>query len=116
MPIEIKRVYDAVQPSDGFRVLVDRQWPRGLAKADAEFELWLKDAAPSADLRRWFGHQPAKWPEFRERYFAELKPHRELLEPLVARAKRGRVTLLYAARETRYNNAAALKAYLEGLL
>ena len=112
MPTQIrtKRVYDPPAPDDGRRVLVDRLWPRGLKKADAKIDLWLKEAAPSAELRRWFGHDPARWEEFRGRYSAELGDNRAVLAPLLD--ARGRVTLLFAAHDPEHNNAVALAAWL----
>lgn len=112
--IKTKRVYDRPSRQDGLRVLVDRLWPRGMKKEDAKVDLWLKEVAPSDGLRKWYGHDPEKWPEFRRRYFREL----DRKEEEVSRLREGRhgrnVTLLYSAREERYNNAAALKEYLEG--
>ena len=110
MSIAIKRVYELRSRDDGYRVLVDRIWPRGVAKEEAAIDLWLKEAAPSHALRRWFGHDPARWTAFRARYSQELSECHESLAPL---ARRGRVTLLYASKEERFNNAVALKAYLE---
>ncbi len=113
MDIHIKRVYEEPDDADGLRVLVDRLWPRGIAKEKAKIDVWLKDLAPSNELRTWYGHDPVKWPEFRFRYFAELDgnpgPVRELLEHIRA----GTVTLVYSSREQRLNNALALKEYLE---
>lgn len=113
MPLAIKRVHAAPSRSDGRRVLVDGLWPRGVSKEKAAVHEWLREVAPSAELRRWFGHDPERWAEFRRRYARELAGHEEALAPLVARARRGRVTLVYGAREERFNNAAALKAWLE---
>jgi uncharacterized protein YeaO (DUF488 family) len=113
MAIRIKRVYEEADCTDGFRVLVDRLWPRGLAKTDARIDLWVKQAAPSAELRKWFAHDPAKWQEFRRRYFAELDARPEDLASLHDAARHCTVTLLYAARDTLHNHALALKAYLE---
>lgn len=112
LAIETKRIYETPSQTDGYRVLVDRIWPRGLAKDKAMIDEWLKVIAPSAELRRWFGHDAARWAEFRSRYSDELRDHHEMLRPLVARALRGRVTLLFATREERFNNAVALRAYL----
>jgi uncharacterized protein YeaO (DUF488 family) len=112
--ITTKRVYAPVAASDGYRVLVDRLWPRGLAKEDAKVDEWLKEIAPSAGLRKWFGHDPARWPEFVERYERELaapQPQAHL-ERLRGLARRSAVTLLYAAREERYNNAMLLAEML----
>jgi uncharacterized protein YeaO (DUF488 family) len=112
----VKRVYDPPSDDDGVRVLVDRLWPRGLTKAKAAVDLWLKDLAPSVGLRRWFNHDPAKWPEFRERYAAELDRKTPAVSALVGAVRRGRVTLVFGARDPRHNNAVALYAYLRGLL
>jgi uncharacterized protein YeaO (DUF488 family) len=109
----IKRVYEPRSRADGYRILVDGLWPRGVTKGKAAIDLWLKEIAPSKTLRRWFAHEPDRWPEFCARYFRELDARNELLAPLVERARRGRVTLVYGAREDRFNNAAALKEYLE---
>ncbi len=113
MSLAIKRVYDPVSPEDGYRILVDRLWPQGLSKERAAVDLWLKTIAPSTELRQWFGHEPAKWPEFRKKYFAELATHTEELAQIRSEAKRRHVTLVYAARDTEYNDAVALLAYLE---
>ena len=106
-----KRVYEPPSPADGTRVLVDRLWPRGLKKTEAAIDLWLKEVAPSVELRRWFGHDPARWDEFRHRYAAELDGNLPALQPLLA--ARGRVTLLFAAHDPEHNNAVALAAWLE---
>ena len=92
---------------------MDRIWPRGLSKRDAAIDLWLKDVAPTPELRKWFGHEESKWPEFRERYFAELRGRHQALKPILARARGARVTLVYAARDERFNNAVALRTYIE---
>ena len=113
MSIAIKRAYELCSRDDGYRVLVDRIWPRGVAKEEAAIDLWLKEVAPSVALRRWFSHDPAKWAPFRERYSRELSDRHHLLMPLARRARRGRVTLVYASKKERFNNAAALKGYLE---
>jgi len=110
--ITVKRVYDPPAPEDGTRFLVERLWPRGMKKAALRMEAWLKDVAPSAALRRWFGHDPAKWDAFRHRYVAELHDKPEALQPLVEAAQRGNVTLLYSARDTVHNNAVVLRCYL----
>ena len=114
--IRIKRVYEDANPQDGERFLVERLWPRGMRKEDLRFDNWLKDVAPSSDLRRWFGHDPAKWEEFRRRYFAELDDQPATWRPLLVAAHTGNVSLLYSARDTEHNNARALKEYLEGQL
>ena len=108
--IRIKRVYEPPAKEDGMRVLVDRLWPRGLKKADAAIALWLKQAAPSTELRRWFGHDPARWDEFRQRYAAELDDNMAAVAPLLER--RGTVTLLFSAHDAEHNNAVALAAWL----
>ncbi len=111
--IKVKRVYDPPDSSDGVRFLVDRLWPRGFTRDALQMADWLKEAAPEDALRRWFNHDPAKREEFQRRYFAYLDGKPEVLQPILDAARRGDVTLLYAARDTQYNNALALKAYLE---
>jgi uncharacterized protein YeaO (DUF488 family) len=111
--VKTKRVYDAASKADGLRVLIDRLWPRGLKKEKAGIDLWLKDIAPSSELRKWFGHDPARWEEFVRRYSWELDNNGRSIAVLAARARRGPVTLLYAARDEEYNNGLALKAYLD---
>ncbi len=113
MSISLKRAYETPSRSDGCRILVERLWPRGLSKQDAKMDLWPKDAAPSTELRRWFNHDPDKWVEFKRRYFKELRDRRESLEPIIERVQAGRVTFVFASRETRFNNAVALKEYVE---
>ena len=111
---KIKRVYDTPSKDDGFRVLVDRIWPRGLSKETARIDLWLREIAPSAGLRKWFGHDPAKWPTFKTRYEKELDSKSALIEELLTLEKNyGIVTLVYGARDTEHNNAVVLKEYLE---
>ena len=110
--IKIKRVYDASTPADGRRFLVERLWPRGIRKADLPLHGWLKDVAPSTELRRWFAHDPRKWSEFRRRYGLELRRKASYLEPLVAAARRGPTTLVYSARDTEHNAAVVLRDYL----
>lgn len=112
--IRVKRIYDPPASDDGFRVLVDRIWPRGMKKAEAALDLWLKDVAPSTELRRWFGHDPAKWAEFRRRYQAELDQQPDAMALLKEKVRRSTVTLLYAAKDPDHNNAVALKCLLEG--
>ncbi len=112
MSISLKRVYETPAPSDGCRILVERLWPRGLSKQDARIDLWPKEAAPSTELRRWFNHEPDKWTEFKRRYFKELRARRPL-EPILERVRAGRVTFVFASREPRFNNAVALKEYVE---
>ncbi|MEO8157511.1 MAG: DUF488 family protein [Betaproteobacteria bacterium] len=113
MEISIKRVYAPVLPQDGYRILVDRLWPRGLAKASAHVDLWMKDIGPSDALRRWFDHDPKRWQSFRARYFRELDSYGgELVATVLLYAQAGRVTLLYAVRDERHNQALALNDYL----
>lgn len=109
--VKLKRVYLPPDPDDGMRVLVDRMWPRGLTKAEAAIDVWLKEAAPSADLRKWFGHRPERWPEFRRRYMSELKDN-PAVGQLQDLARRGDLTLLYAAKDEAHNNAVALADHL----
>jgi uncharacterized protein YeaO (DUF488 family) len=113
MPIGLKRAWDPPAESDGYRVLVDRVWPRGITKQALRLDAWLKELAPSTALRKWFGHDPARWEEFRERYFRELDGQGPALEQLARRAAEGQVTLVFAARDSERNNAVALKDYLE---
>lgn len=111
--IQVKRAYEVTGAESGAQFLVDRIWPRGMKKEDLHLTGWLKDVAPSDNLRRWFGHDPAKWEEFQRRYFVELDPNREALRPLLEAARRRNITLLHGARDTEHNNAVALKRYLE---
>ena len=114
MKIRTKRVYDPPAVADGRRILIDRLWARGLSKTKARIDYWAKDIAPSTALRKWYGHDPDKWKEFRKRYFAELDANPGGLAALRAHLGRGTVTLLFSSRETRLNNASALREYLEG--
>ena len=111
--IRLKRTYDPPGPRDGQRILVERLWPRGLSKSAASLSLWLKEVAPSAALRKWFGHDPAKWKMFQKRYWQELREQPEAVAELRRRAKRGVVTLVYAARDENRNGALALKQFIE---
>ena len=113
--IQVKRAYDPPDPHDGDRFLVDRLWPRGLKKEALRLDSWLRDVAPSDELRHWFGHDPARWDEFQHRYVAELDGKPSAWQPILAAARRGPVTLLYSARDAEHNNAIALKTYLEGI-
>lgn len=113
--IKLKRVYDPPAKEDGFRVLVDRVWPRGVKKGELALDLWLKEVAPSGQLRKWFGHDPAKWPEFRKRYEAELKEKEDDLRFLKEKSDQGILTLVFSAKDIEHNNAVALKKYLESL-
>ncbi|MBL8147476.1 MAG: DUF488 family protein [Anaerolineae bacterium] len=111
--IKVKRIYDPPEASDGARILVDRLWPRGRKRESLALTDWIRNIAPSDDLRHWFNHDPAKWDEFQRRYFADLDTKTTELQPLLKAAQQGDVTLLYAARETEHNNAVALKEYLD---
>ena len=111
--IRIKRIYEEPSADDGLRVLVDRLWPRGISKARAQVDRWEKDISPTTELRHWFGHDPAKWEEFLQRYRAELEDKKELLSQLHEEADERTVTLLYAAKDEEHNNAVALKRYIE---
>jgi uncharacterized protein YeaO (DUF488 family) len=113
--IKIKRVYDERARGDGERILVDRLWPRGLSKRAAAIDEWIKDVAPSHELRKWFGHDPARWPEFRRRYRAELEGQRDVLGAIARKAKGRTITLLFAARDTEHNDAVVLKDAIERL-
>ncbi len=110
--IRIKRIYNAPSKDDGYRVMVDRLWPRGINKEKAGIDIWLKDAAPSDELRKWFNHEPQKWGDFKKRYFAELEHKQGILGPIFEKREEG-VTLLYSAKDQQYNNAVALKEYLK---
>ena len=112
MPIQLKRIYAEPSPSDGKRILVDRLWPRGLSKEKAQVDLWLKEVAPSNELRKWFSHDPEKWPEFKKRYRAELKQNPDAINELKA-ASKGNTTLLYGARDTEHNEAVVLQELLQ---
>lgn len=112
MTATIKRVYDTPAKSDGYRVLVDRLWPRGVSKERAKLDLWLKEIAPSTELRKWFGHDPKKWPEFQKRYRAELRANKEVVTQLKKLATKRRVTLLFGARDVDHNEAAVLRDYI----
>lgn len=111
--LSTKRIYEAPKVNDGVRYLVERFWPRGTKKENLKMNSWLKDVAPSHELRRWFGHDPAKWDEFQRRYRAELDVNPSAWKLLLEEARQGNVTLLYSARDTEHNNAIVLKAYLE---
>ena len=115
MTILLKRAYEPVESSDGFRILVDRLWPRGISKSSAHIDLWLKEIAPSTALRKWFGHDPLKWVEFRDQYFLELRRNPEIVEQLTEYLRRGVVTLIYGAKDKEHSHAVVLKEYLESL-
>jgi uncharacterized protein YeaO (DUF488 family) len=113
MVIKLKRAYEVPESDDGYRILVDRLWPRGVSKDSARIDLWLKGIAPSAVLRKWFGHDPLKWSEFRDRYFHELDKNPEVVEQLKEHVRHSMVTLVYGAKDQEHNHAVALKEYLE---
>ncbi len=113
MPIDVKRAYQAPSSNDGYRVLVDRVWPRGITKDVLQLDAWLKDVAPSTKLRKWFGHVPEKWDRFKQRYFQELEQEPEGLATLLEQARDGHVTLVFGAKDEEHNNAVALKEFLE---
>lgn len=115
MSIQLKRVYDEVAQDDGHRVLVDRVWPRGIGKGEAGIDVWLKQIAPSASLRKWFHKDPCRWGGFRRRYLSELKEHRALLRSLARRARKERVTLVFGSRDREHNNAVVVKQYMHML-
>ena len=106
--IKMKRVYDSVSPEDGKRILIDRLWPRGIRREDVKVDEWLKDIAPSNELRKWFSHDPSKWQEFKKRYKKELEKKPEIIERIRTEARRETLTLLFSARDTDHNNAKAL--------
>jgi uncharacterized protein YeaO (DUF488 family) len=112
MAVRLKRAYDPPEQGDGYRVLIDRLWPRGVTKEDAKLDEWARELAPSSDLRRWFGHDPARFDEFRRRYRDELLDHEDKLDELRQRARRGALTLVYAARDTEHNDAVVVAELL----
>jgi uncharacterized protein YeaO (DUF488 family) len=112
MSIETKRAYEPASPDDGYRVLIDRLWPRGVSKADARIDEWVHALAPSDQLRRWYGHRPERFDDFRSRYIDELRQHVDEVSELQRRARRGNVTLVYAARDSEHSNAAVLAPIL----
>ena len=111
--IKIKRIYDPVSPDDGKRILVDRLWPRGMKKEEARLDEWLKEIAPSNELRKWYSHDPAKWPEFKKRYKKELAEESDLIKRIREEGKKKTITLLFSTKELDLNNAVALKEILE---
>jgi uncharacterized protein YeaO (DUF488 family) len=113
--IKLKRAYEKPSADDGFRVLVERLWPRGMSKDKAQLDLWLKDVAPSQELRQWYGHDVAKWIEFQKRYRAELRKERDRLELLLEKSASGTVTLIYAAHDQEHNSALVLKEFLDSM-
>ena len=113
--IRVKRVYEEPEESDGRRILVDRLWARGLSKEKAKVDVWVKEIAPSTDLRRWYGHDPSKWTEFKSRYAAELETNPGQVEEILGEIQAGIVTFLYSSKEEQLNNAVALKEYIESI-
>lgn len=113
--VRIKRIYEPSAPGDGKRILIDRLWPRGIRKEDARIDEWMREIAPSTELRKWFSHDPAKWPEFKMRYKKELENMSDLLERLKGESRKGTITLLFAAKDTEHVNAAVLKEVIEQL-
>ena len=116
MKLEIKRVYIQPTKDDGQRILVDRLWPRGISKEKAQIDVWLKDIAPSNELRKWFAHDPGKWNEFKEKYFKELKSNPEAIKTLSGQLNKNKVTLVFSAKEEKFNNAVALKEFIENYI
>ena len=114
--IRTKRVYEQPDEADGYRILVDRLWARGLSKNKAKVDFWIKEIAPSTELRRWYGHDPDKWTEFKSRYAAELDANPGEVEILLEEIQAGIVTFLYSSKEEQLNNAVALKEYIEAIL
>lgn len=112
--IKLKRAYDSAGLSDGTRILIDRLWPRGVRKADASIDLWARDIAPSTALRKWFGHNPARWHQFRRRYADEIHRNRDRLRELRSLAEKGRITLVFAAHDEAHNDAVVLREILLG--
>ena len=110
--IKTERIYNA-PTGEGFRILVDRLWPRGIRKDEVKVDLWLKEIAPSKELRKWFGHDPDKWNEFRKRFFQELDQNKELIDQIISKARESDVILLYGAKDEKHNNAVALNEYIE---
>lgn len=110
---KLKRAYDPISKADGTRILVERLWPRGLSKAKVQVDEWDKEVGPSTDLRKWFSHDPEKWPEFRRRYFRELDTRPETWRPILSKGRRGTVTLVYSSHDAEHNNAVALRDYLQ---
>jgi uncharacterized protein YeaO (DUF488 family) len=111
--LKIKRVYEPAEANDGVRFLVERLWPRGMKKEELNMKAWLREVAPSPSLRTWYGHDPAKWEEFQQRYRAELESNRESWQPILDESRRGNVTLLYSARDMEHNSARLLKSFVE---
>ena len=116
MTVNIKRVYELPASKDGYRVLVDRLWPRGISKESAGINAWWKEHAPSTELRKWFGHDPVKWKSFRQQYLAELRANRKELVSAVNRANRDQITLVYGAKDEQHNHAVVLNEFIETMI
>lgn len=115
--IQVKRIYDEPDDNDGFRILIDRLWPRGISKDKAKVNLWLKEIAPGDELRKWFRHDPGKWEDFRDKYLKELQSHKQLLDKIMlAEEDYHTITLLYAAKDSKHNNAVVLLDMLRALV
>lgn len=115
MTIFLKRVYEKPAAEDGKRILVERLWPRGLKKEEAKIDEWIKDVAPSTELRKWYSHDPAKWAEFKKRYWQELEAKKDVISKLAKESKQGQVTIVFGSKEEKLNSAAALKEYVESI-
>jgi uncharacterized protein YeaO (DUF488 family) len=113
--IKLKRVYEPPEKNDGLRILVERLWPRGISKERAKVDLWLKDGAPSTELREWFSHDPAKWEEFKKRYYKELETKKEMFSEIKKAASESIITFVFAARDVQHNSAVVLKTFIESL-
>lgn len=111
--VNVKRIYEPSSQDDGKRILIDRLWPRGLKKEDARIDEWIKEIAPSNELRKWFDHDPNKWGEFKKRFFTELHGKEDVVDGIISAARKGTVTLLFGSKEERLNNAVALKEYVD---
>jgi uncharacterized protein YeaO (DUF488 family) len=111
--INLKRAYEPASSSDGTRPLIERLWPRGVKKTSLKIKSWIKDVAPSTELRKWFSHDPAKWDTFRSRYFDELKSHPDAWQPIVQAERHGKITLIYSSHDPEHNNAVALQEFLQ---
>src|SRR5260370_32736074 len=111
--VHIKRVYDEPTKADGFRILVERLWPRGLRKADAAVDLWLKEIAPSTELRQWYGHDVTRWPEFKKRYEGELRANPDVVRELQEHCRKGSTTFVYAAHDEEHNSAVVLREFMQ---
>ena len=113
MKLRIKRVYEGYSEDDGYRILVDRLWPRGVKKEDLTYDVWAKDIAPSNELRKWFGHDPKKWNEFQKRYYEELDENKDLVQRIISDSGSDKFTLIYSAKDTVHNQAVVIKKYIE---